>query len=208
MFIDRYDAAQQLVKKLEKFRNKNAIIIAIPRGGVPLAYYISKTLNLPLEIFLSKKIGHPNNPEFAIGSVTLNGVMLDDTSNDVSQDYLKTEIDRILRSLKEKFILFMGDRKPIDLKNKTVIIVDDGIATGNTIQATVDVIKKNKPKKIIISVPVAPHSATKKFSNKVDEFICLHTPKDFIGVGQYFERFPQINDQEVIQLLTDANKES
>jgi putative phosphoribosyl transferase len=208
MFLDRYDAAKQLVEKLDEFKNKNAIIIAIPRGGVPLAYYISKTLDLPLEIFLSKKIGHPNNPEFAIGAVTLNGVMLDDSSNDVSKDYLKTEIDRILRSLKEKFNLFMGNRKPLDLKNKTVIIVDDGIATGNTIQATVEVIKKNKPKKIIIAVPVAPHSATKKLSNIVDEFICLHTPKDFIGVGQYFERFPQVNDQEVIQLLIDANKES
>lgn len=208
MFVDRYDAAKQLAGKLEKYKNKNAIIIAIPRGGVPLGYYLAIALKLPLEIVLSKKIGHPNNPEFAIGSVTLNGVIIDYNSTDVSKDYIKTEIERIRKTLKEKFNLFMGNHKPTDLKNKTVIIVDDGIATGNTIQATVEIIKKNKPKEIIIAVPVAPHSATKKLSNIVDEFICLHSPKDFIGVGQFYERFPQVSDQEVIQLLIDANKKT
>ncbi len=207
MFLDRYDAAKQLGRKLEKFKNKNAIIIAIPRGGVPLGYYLAKSLNLPLEIFLSKKIGHPNNAEFAIGSVTLNGAIINYSSNDVSQDYIKKEIDRILKSLKEKFTLFMGNRKPTDLKNKTVIIVDDGIATGNTIQATVEEIKKNKPKEIIIAVPVAPHSATKKMSSIVNEFICLHSPEEFMGVGQFYQRFPQISDQEVIELLNNANKQ-
>jgi predicted phosphoribosyltransferase len=139
--------------------------------------------------------------------VTLNGVILDESANNLSKEYIKSESEKILKKLKEKFKLFMGNRKPTDLKNKTVIIVDDGIATGNTLMALVETIKKNQPKKIIIAVTVSHPSAVKKLSNLVDEFICLQTPEDFMGVGQFYQRFQQISDQEVIELLNNDNKQ-
>ena len=206
MFKDRYDAATKLAAKLGKYKNKNGIILAVPRGGVPLGYEIAKSLDLPLEIILSKKIGHPSNPEYAIGSVTLNGVILDESANIISKEYIKKESERILKTLKEKFKLFMGDHKPTDLKDKTVIIVDDGIATGNTILASVEAIKKSEPKEIIIAVPVAPTLTAEKLAKFVDELICLSTPQDFMGVGQFYENFSQVSDEEVIQFLSKANK--
>ena len=206
MFIDRNDAAIKLAKKLEKYSNTNGVVLAIPRGGVPIGNIISKKLGLPLELVLSKKIGHPRNPEFAIGSVSLDGALIDDHVMDVSMEYIRTEADRLLGILKEKYKMYMGDRKPTELKNKTVIIVDDGVATGNTILATVEAIKKKSPKEIIIAVPVAPRSAAIKLSKVADEFICLLTPDYFMGVGQFYQDFSQVTDQDSIQLLKEVNK--
>ena len=206
MFIDRNDAAIKLAKKLEKYSNTNGVVLAIPRGGVPIGNIIAKKLGLPFELVLSKKIGHPRNPEFAIGSVSLDGALIDDHVMDVSMEYIRTEADRLLGILKEKYKMYMGDRKPTDLKNKTVIIVDDGVATGNTILATVEAIKKKSPKEIIIAVPVASRSAAIKLSKVADEFICLLTPDYFMGVGQFYQDFSQVTDQDSIQLLKEVNK--
>ena len=206
MFKDRFEAAKLLAKKLEKYKNKNGIILAVPRGGVPIGYEISKELGLPLEVILSKKIGHPYNPEYAIGSVSLDGTIINENITDVSQEYIKKEVEKIQQALKEKFKLFMGNKKPTNLQDKTVIIVDDGIATGNTLLATLESIKKNKPKEIIIAVPVAPPETVKKFSKLVNEFICLLAPYDFMGVGQFYSDFSQVSDNEVIKYLQDANK--
>ena len=202
MFKDRHDAAIQLAKKLEQYKNKDAIVLAIPRGGVPVSYVIAKELGLPMEIVLSKKIGHPRNPEYAIGSVSLHGFTINDNV-DVSPEYINNETKRILKELEEKFKLFMDNQKPVDLKNKIVIIVDDGIATGSTILATVDAIKKNNPQKIIIAVPVAPPSTAMKLEKAVDELICLMTPLLFLSVGQFYTNFSQVSDDEVMQLLHD-----
>jgi predicted phosphoribosyltransferase len=205
IFNDRYDAAMQLVGKLEKYRGKNGIVLAVPRGGVPVGYVIAKELGLPLEIILSKKIGHPQNPEFAIGSVTLQGAVVNDNVRDVDMDYIHHAADKILLDLKRKFKLYMGDHKPADLKNKTVIIVDDGVATGSTIKATIYALRKNNPKEIIIAVPVSPPETARQFSELADEFICLHTPSDFYGVGQFYDDFRQVSDEEVIQHLKEIN---
>ncbi len=206
MFRDRFEAAELLVKKLEKYRNTDGIILAVPRGGVPIGYIIAKELNLPLEIILSKKIGHPYNSEYAIGSVSLHGTVIDEQVNDVSLDYINKEANKILKSLKEKFALFMDGRRPADLKDKTVIIVDDGIATGNTIRVIIEEIKRSNPKEIIIAVPVAPPSTVNMLSKLVDELICLDIPEDFKGVGQFYYDFSQVEDKEVIQFLRDANQ--
>lgn len=206
MFKDRYEAAMLLAKKLEKYKNKNSVILAVPRGGVPIGYQIAKELNLPLDIILSKKIGHPSNPEFAIGSVSLHGTIINDNISNVSQEYINTEAEIIMKSLKTKFKLYMGDRKQTDIKGKTVIIVDDGIATGNTILVTLDMLKKSHPKEIIIAVPVAPNDTANKLAKLVDEFICLEIPEYFMGVGQFYQNFSQISDQEVIKFLHNANK--
>jgi putative phosphoribosyl transferase len=198
---NRQDAALRLVEELEIYKDTNAIVLAIPRGGIPIGYYIAQELRLPLEIILSKKIGYPNNPEFAIGSVTLQGVVVDEKFSTEFKDYIDKESKKILEALKSKFALYMGNRKPFDLTNKTVIIVDDGIATGNTIMATIQAVKKSNPKKIIVAVPVAPKDTATKMEKLVDDFICLHVADEFFGVGQFYEDFSQVSDEEVIHLL-------
>jgi len=208
MFKNRIEAATQLVKRLERFKNKNAIILAVPRGGVPIGSIIAKELGLPLDILLSKKIGHPNSPEFAIGSVTLQGVVVDEDQTDVSNDYIKEETKKITKLLKQRYKLYVGDKKPTDLKNKTVIIVDDGIATGNTLIATVQAVRLNSPKEIVVAVPVAPPSSYRKVSAYVDELICLYTPAFFQAVGQFYDEFPQVSDEEVIDILREAQKKT
>jgi putative phosphoribosyl transferase len=198
---NRQHAALRLVKELEIYKDTNAIVLAIPRGGIPIGYYIAQELRVPLEIILSKKIGYPNNPEFAIGSVTLQGVVVDEKFSTEFKDYIDIESKKILEALKSKFALYMGNRKPADLINKTVIIVDDGIATGNTIMATIQAVKKSNPKKIIVAVPVAPKDTATKIEKLVDDFICLHVADEFFGVGQFYEDFSQVSDEEVIHLL-------
>jgi predicted phosphoribosyltransferase len=183
---------------------KNGIVLAVPRGGVPVGYEIAKALNLPLEIFLSKKIGHPNNPEFAIGSVTLNGTVVNDNVMGADRDYINRQSNKILGELKEKFKTFMDGKKSADLKGKTVILTDDGVATGSTLISAVKAIRKNSPEKIIIAVPVSPPTTTRILEQIADDFICLATPSDFLGVGQYYYDFSQVEDAEVIQLLKQA----
>lgn len=206
MFKDRLDAALQLSKRLEKYKYKNGIVLAVPRGGVPIGHVIAKSLGLPLEVILSKKIGHPYNSEFAIGSVSLHGTVMNDSYPDVPESYVREEGKRILEALKEKYRLYAGKKKPTNLKNKIVIIVDDGIATGNTLLATIDAVKRSDPKEVVIAVPVAPLTTVKKLSKSVNELICLLIPEFFMGVGQFYEDFSQVSDEEVINLLKDAQK--
>jgi predicted phosphoribosyltransferase len=205
IFNDRYDAALKLTVKLEKFRGKDGIVLAVPRGGVPIGFVIAKELGFPLEIILSKKIGHPLNPEFAIGSVTLQGAVVNDNVLDVDASYIHRSADRILHDLKEKFKLYMGDQKPTDVKGKTVIVVDDGVATGSTIKATIFALRKNEPKEIIVAVPVSPPETANRLRELADELICLHIPQDFYGVGQFYKNFAQVTDEEVIQHLKEIN---
>ncbi|MDP2387110.1 MAG: phosphoribosyltransferase family protein [Bacteroidota bacterium] len=207
MFKDRYQAATLLTKELEKYKNTNGIVLAVPRGGVPVGYVVAKDLNLPLDLILSKKIGHPRNPEYAIGSVSLSGIYVDENVTDVSMEYIQKEADRLLKVLHEKSKLYTGNRAPTDFTNKTVIIVDDGIATGNTILATIDSLRKSKPKEIIVAVPVAPSSTVRKLSQYVDELICLYVPENFQSVGQFYDDFSQVDDTEVIRLMQEVNDE-
>lgn len=204
IFKDRLDAAEQLIPFLEKYRNSDGVVLAVPRGGVPLGWYISKKLNLPLEIILTKKIGHPQSPEYAIGAVSLEGSIRNENTG-VPDDYFTSEIERIRKILFDRYTRFMGTRKPIDLKNKTVIIVDDGVATGNTMLASLQLIRKKQPGKIIMAIPVAPPDTYEKLKPFTDELICLQTPDDFIGVGQYYDDFEQVSDEDVIHLLGDTN---
>jgi len=208
MFKNRYDAGLELALKLEKYIGNNGIVLAVPRGGVPVGYVIARDLKFPLEIILSKKIGHPNNPEFAIGSVSLDGVIINENVTDVPKEYIQQEAERILQNLKTKFNYYMGERVPSDLKNKIVIVVDDGIATGSTIISTVLSIRKKEPKKIIIAVPVASPGSIEKLNKIVDEIVCLSIPTNFMGVGQFYSDFSQVEDAEVIQLLKEANSKS
>jgi putative phosphoribosyl transferase len=208
MFKDRYDAAMELALKLEKYKITDGIVLAIPRGGVPIGYVIAKDLGFPLEIVLSKKIGHPSNPEYAIGSVSLDGMVINDGVTDVSEEYIYRTAGKILQDLKTKFKYYMGEQEPTNLKDKTVIIADDGIATGSTIVATIHSVKKMNPKKIIVAAPVASPSSIHKIESIADEVVVLQVPQNFMGVGQFYYDFSQVEDEEVILLLKEANTNS
>jgi putative phosphoribosyl transferase len=203
-FKNRNDAAQQLIPYLDKYRNEDGLVLAVPRGGVPIAYPIAKRYNLPLELLMTKKIGHPSQPELAIGAVSLEDHIISQEFG-VDQSYIDDEIKRIRQTLIENYQKFMGNHKPIDLKGKTVIIVDDGVATGNTILSSIKMLRRRKPKKIVVAVPVAPYNVVEKIRREVDDMICLYSPEPFIGVGLHYMDFTQVEDDEVIRLLKDIN---
>ncbi|MDD3722711.1 MAG: phosphoribosyltransferase family protein [Lutibacter sp.] len=209
MFTNREEAANLLVEKLKDYKgNKDAVIVAIPRGGVPIGYEIAKKLEVPLEIVLSKKIGHPSNKEYAIGAVTLKSSILSDAALEVSQEYILNETEQIRDLLKVRLEWYYGDKIPLELNGKIVILVDDGIATGNTMISCINLIHLQKPSKIIVALPVASPSSFKKIKemDEVDKAICLSLPINFQAVGQFYKEFNQVDDYEVIELLKKANE--
>jgi predicted phosphoribosyltransferase len=210
MYTNRNEAGNLLAYKLEKYSNSGAIILAIPRGGVPIGFAISQKLNLPLEVVLSKKIGHPLHKEYAIGAVTLKSSILSDAAADISPVYIEEEINHIRNLLNKRYTEYYGDRKPLKLKGKILILVDDGIATGNTMLSIIKMLHDEKPEKIVVAIPVAPHDSIKKLkaSPFVDEVICPLIPDYFMAVGQFYRDFDQVDDNEVKQLLKKVNKAS
>ena len=200
MFQDRTEAGLLLAAKLRKYKNDPGVVLAVPRGGVPVAYEVAREFGFPIEVILTKKIGHPMNKEYAIGAASLSEYFVLPHEN-VSDQYIEREVKNIRGRLKEMYKLFMGDKEPENLAGKTVIIIDDGIATGNTLLGTVNLLRKSKPGKIIIGVPVASQSAILKLSKEVDEVIAVLIPEEFYGVGAFYENFEQISDREVMFYL-------
>ncbi|UQD57714.1 phosphoribosyltransferase [Flavobacterium sp. K5-23] len=201
---NRIEAGLLLSEKLGKYKKSDSIVLAIPRGGVPVAYEIAKSLDLPLDIALSKKIGHPNNKEFAVGAISLDSIIID-RHPEVSSAYIEKETIRLREILKEKNSFYRGNRIPLDIKDKNVIIVDDGIATGNTLLVTIDMLRKSNPKKIIVAVSVLPFGTLKIFLEKADEIVYLIASKNFRAVGAFYEEFDQVSDDEVINMLNKSN---
>ena len=210
MYQDRNEAGKLLATKLEKYNKTDAIILAIPRGGIPLGFIISEKLNLPLEVVLSKKIGHPLHKEYAIGAVTLKNSVFSDAAADIPTLYIDKEIKNIRSLLKKRYADYYGDRKPLQLKGKTLIIVDDGIATGNTMLSIIKMLHDEKPSKIVVAIPVAPDDTIKKLqaSPYVDEVICPLVPDSFQSVGQFYQDFDQVDDTGAKQLFKKALKTS
>ncbi len=205
MFKDRIEAGIQLAEELLPYKGQNVVVLAIPRGGLPLGAIVAKTLKAPLDVALSKKIGHPYNREYAIGAVSMDQIVLNDVAG-VNKRYIEEETTRIREKLKKRHEQYYKNRKPQDLSDKVVIIIDDGIATGNTIRVTAEMVKVHEPKKVIVAIPVAPPSAIKSLENSsfIDEVVCLYTPYDFMAVGQFYEYFDQVSDEEAINLLREA----
>jgi putative phosphoribosyl transferase len=200
MFHDRLEAGLSLSLSLKKYKNEPGIVLAVPRGGAPVAYAVAWGLGYPMEVILTKKIGHPLNKEYAVGAASLTDYFTV-PHEDVSEEYIQSELVKIRTRLREMYKIFMGDNEPEDLEGKTVIIIDDGMATGNTILATVQVLRKSKPRKIIIGVPVASKSAVKKLEKEVDEVVAVLIPDEFSGVGAFYEDFEEVSDEEVIFYL-------
>jgi putative phosphoribosyl transferase len=205
MFIDRFDAGAKLAEKVKKYKNTNAVILAIPRGGLEVGYVLAKETNLPLDVILIKKISHPLNPEFAIGSVSLSGRII---NHDVvvPQRYIEAETIKIREGLKKKYERYFGEREPASLKGKTVILTDDGIATGSTMLAAIDLVREQRPKEIAIAIPVSPWETLEKLKLEADEVICELVPPYFHGVGEFYNHFLQVPEAEAISLLRKANR--
>lgn len=189
-----------LAEKLKKFKNDPGVILAVPRGGIPVAYAVATELGFPLEVVLTKKVSHPMNREYAIGAASLTDYFILSHEN-ISESYIQQELKNIRKRLKEMHKKFMGDRVPETLEGKTIIVIDDGIATGNTILGTVRVLRKSKPGKIIIGVPVSSQAAIRKLSKEVNEVIALVVVEEFDGVGAYYEDFTQVTDEEAVIYL-------
>ena len=209
MYDSRVEAGKLLYKELLDYKNKkDAVVVTIPRGGVPLGSALAEKLNVPLELVLSKKIGHPFNKEYAIGAATLESKILSNSAAEVSGDYIENETKFIRELLKERFQLYYGSNKPIVLTNKIVILVDDGVATGNTLISSIKLIQQQKPAKIIVAVPVASKSALKRIQELVtiENTICLYAPANFHAVGQFYKDFDQVDDSEVIEILNKSRK--
>lgn len=201
-FNDRHDAAVKLARALEQYRNRNGVVLAIPRGGVPIGHYLAKQLGFAFDLLMTKKIGHPLHPEYAIGAAGLEDLIIEERES-APEEYLETEVTRIRSQLKERYRQFMGDRAPVPLGGKIVIVTDDGIATGRTILAALKMIRRNHPDKLIVAVPVSSLLAAERIAEEVDEFVCLYTPSPFDGVGRFYRDFSQVEDEEVAALLKD-----
>ena len=201
MLKDRIEAGLLLSEKLKKYQNSNTIVLAVPRGGVPVADIIAKNLHLPLDIVLSKKIGHPYNKEYAIGAVSMDSMIIDEHP-DIPKEYIEKEIVKLRKLMREKYEIYMGNREPLDIEGKNIIVVDDGIATGNTLLVSINMLRKKNPAKIIVAVPVIPYETVPVFEKSTDEFVYLIASKSFRGVGGFYEDFNQVEDDEVIKLLS------
>lgn len=199
-FTDRTEAALQLLPLVKKYKGPNTVVLAVPRGGVPIGCILAKSLEAPLDLLMSKKIGAPYDPEFAIGAVSLGGELLEETEG-ISQQYIEKEIVAIRKKLQERYRSFWGDRKPLSLHEKTVLITDDGIATGRTILAAIPILKKQAPKALVVAVPVCSVQARERLLPEVNELLSCYYPDPFIGVGRFYTNFGQVEDEEVITLL-------
>ena len=210
IFRDRADAAEQLAKRLRGYADRSdTIILAVPRGGVVLGAVLAERLHLKLDVILVKKIGHPSQPEFAIGAVSGKGVAVDEElleRGEVSKEYVASETARLRNLLRRRSAAFYGKRKPLPLRNKLVIITDDGIATGRTLLATIRIVRQQKPKRIVLAVPVAAPQAAEMLAREADETVFLMTPAAFDGISRFYGRFEQVEDEEAIRLFREARR--
>ncbi len=209
MFQDREEAGRLLAEKLSKCKNdKDTIVLGIPRGGIVVAYYVAKELNVKMDVLVVRKIGFPGNEEFAIGAASQDSFFVnEEVSRELSEEFLSEQIKAKQDEAMEKTKLLRGTKPIHDLKGKNVIIVDDGIATGATISMAISIIRKSGPKKIIAAIPVAPPESVKELEKIADEVVCLLTPKYFAAVGQFYRDFRQVSDEEAVRFLADNSKD-
>jgi len=205
MFQNREEAGRLLAEKLMDYRDDpDAIVLAIPRGGVPVAYQVASRLNLPLDVIVIKKIGFPGNEEFAIGAAGLGGVYLNQKIIDtykVSQSYIATQVKLRQEEVKERLRLLRGSEEPVPVQGKTVIVIDDGIATGATVRMALDLLRRQSPKALVVATPVAPAGTADEFGEFADRFICLSEPVLFGAIGQFYADFSQVDEEIARHLL-------
>ncbi|ADG83825.1 phosphoribosyltransferase [Thermincola potens] len=207
-YRDRQEAGKQLAELLKDYKNEDCIILGIPRGGVIVAAEVAEALHAPLDIIIPRKIGAPFNPEVAIGAITQDGTMICEerliSMLGISEQELAEEAGLVREEISRRMERYRGQRPFPELSNKTVILVDDGIATGYTVRAAIKSINGRNPGKLILAVPVAPKDTLLSLANELDEMVCPLTPDDFYAVGQYYMVFDQVTDHEVMRALREA----
>ncbi len=206
MFKNRRDAGRQLAGKLEEFAGqRNVLVLALPRGGVVTGVEIADRLKAPLDVLIIRKIGHPWQPGLVVGAISETGCIVYNedivASVDVTRDYLRGEAARQREEIARRQRLYRDGQKLMNLRGKTVILVDDGVATGATMKAAVVTLKREKVAKFVVAVPVAPPGVAAELQRMVDVFICLAMPGDFVALGNCYCEFPQVTDAEVMTLL-------
>ena len=205
LFADRVEAGKRLAQALKGLVGEDAIVLAIPRGGVVVGYEVARALDLPLDVIIPRKIGAPDNPELTIGATTEDGtVLLDEMLVEqlrVSAAYIQQESEAQKKEIQRRLSLYRGDVPYPSLENRAVILVDDGIATGSTMKAALASVRNRQAKSVTIAIPVGPPTTIRELEEKADHVVCLHTPEAFYAIGQFYENFAQTRDEEVTELL-------
>lgn len=210
-FANRREAGRLLAHNLLKFRKEHPLVLALPRGGVPVAYEVAERLDADLDLLLVRKIGAPHHAEFGIGAVVdgdspqiiINRDVVDQLA--VPSGYIHNEAHKQLREIERRRTEYLGGRKPVSVAHRTVIVVDDGIATGSTVRVALRAIRQKNPTRLVLAVPVGPKDSLVSLQRECDELICLATPDPFFAVGAHYTNFEQTSDDEVRQLLHDRS---
>src|SRR5215212_9444005 len=211
-FEDRRDAGRRLAGKLSRFRGERPVIFALPRGGVPVGYEISRSLEAPLDVFVSRKLGAPGQPEFGIGAVAAGGVRV--LNEDVVRrlgipdDYVEQITARETAEVERRLRYFRGERPEPEVGGRTAILVDDGLATGVTARAAVEALRRRRPRHLLLAAPVRAAQTAELLRPEVDEMVCLESPSDLGAIGFWYRNFEQTSDEEVVELLERARSES
>lgn len=209
VFRDRHDAGRRLAQALLSYADKDTLVLALPRGGVEVGYEIARALDAPLDVIVARKIGAPNQRELGIGAIAPGGVrILDDTIIrylGIPQEAIDTIVAEETREMERRLQLYRGNRPAGQIRGRTVILVDDGLATGVTARAAIQAIKQQEPEKLILAVPVAALDTAGSLQQDVDELVCLHTPADFRAVGIWYDDFSQTTDEQILELLQQAD---
>ena len=208
-FEDRAAAGRLLAQQLQDYAGRDdVIVLALPRGGVPVAYEVAKALGVALDVLVVRKLGVPFNAELAMGALASGGALYVDQDvlrfADVTQQEFDTILEQERAELERREVLYRGSHPPIEINGKTVIVVDDGIATGASMRAAIAALRSNHPARVIVAVPVAPVETPKRLEITADDFICVMTPSMFYSVGQFYDEFDQTADVEVRNLLQQA----
>lgn len=207
-FLDRADAGRRLAQALEAYRGAEPLVLALPRGGVPVAYEVAKALKAPLGLLMVRKIGAPFQPELALGAVVDGHQPVVVWNDEVvralapSEAYLERAVADELSEIERRRHVYLGPRKPPDPAGRTVIVVDDGIATGATVRAALEALRRAGAARRILAVPVASADAIEMLSAEADEVVCLATPDPFFAVGAHYRDFSQVGDEEVIEVMS------
>jgi putative phosphoribosyl transferase len=211
LFQDRYEAGRVLASRLMQYANQpDVVVLALPRGGVPVGYEVAKALNVPLDVFVVRKLGVPGHEELAMGAIASGGVRVLNEDVVRALGIPESLIDRIAereqRELERREQEYREGRPPLDVRGRTVILVDDGLATGSSMRVAAMALKQLRPARVIVAVPVASPATCAEFQSVVDQVVCAVTPEPFWAVGQWYEDFSQTSDEEVRELLRRASR--